>query len=468
MGFRVIILYVVVVGLCLYAWKDWFKSLCGLILMMAFIEHEDMPSKLLGLQGLNTWNVLFSTILLAWLVRGHHDRYPWDLPPYVRVLLLSYGGVILLGVLRASFDRSHIEDYPLSSLISEELINTCKWVLPALIVFHGCRTRVRVIAVLACLLLVYSLISVQVIRRMPFESAITSDPRMSWIRIKICRAIGYSACDMSAMLAGTSWAIIATLPLLRKKTYQILAVMVAAMVTFGQALTGGRAGYLAWGVTGLVLCLVKWRRYLVLAPIVVLVLPIIFPGAAARMLEGFGQIDEAGQKRIDEDAITSGRALIWPYVIEKIGQSPLVGYGRLAMQRTGLSEQLTIELNEEGFPHPHNMYLETLIDNGIVFSLPILLFWGVMMVYSGRLFVSRNHLYSAVGGTALALLLSQLISGMGSQHFYPVESTLGIWVAMFLALRVHVEERHASVEKTATRHTIDEYALSDRAAYVYR
>ena len=41
---------------------------------------------------------------------------------------------------------------------------------------------------------------------------------------------------------------------------------------------------------------------------------------------------------------------------------------------------------------------------------------------------------------ALSLILAQLFAGVGSQHFYPEESTLGMWVAMFLALRVYVEQ----------------------------
>ena len=44
MSIRITVLYLVVAGLSIYAWKDWFKSLCGLILLMAVIEHEDMPA----------------------------------------------------------------------------------------------------------------------------------------------------------------------------------------------------------------------------------------------------------------------------------------------------------------------------------------------------------------------------------------------------------------------------------------
>ena len=51
-------------------------------------------------------------------------------------------------------------------------------------------------------------------------------------------------------------------------------------------------------------------------------------------------------------------------MIEKIKEAPLFGYGRLAMRRTGLSAFLMEQLGES-FPHPHNAYLEQLLDNGV-------------------------------------------------------------------------------------------------------
>ncbi|MBN2593343.1 MAG: O-antigen ligase family protein [Sedimentisphaerales bacterium] len=442
MSIRIIALYILVVGLSIYAWKDWFKSLCGLILMMVVLEHNSMPRGMLGFQGLNMWNVLFVMIFLAWLASRQREGLVWDMPRRMNILLLLYLAVIVFGLLRAALDRSNIPEYPLKSLIGDHFINTVKWVLPGALLFDGCRTRRRVILVLVCILSVYFLISIQIIRFMPLAAALGDEDVLEWARISLGRYMNYTAVNISAMLAGASWAILAALPLARKKKYQILLVAAAGAVTLGQALSGGRAGILAWGGTGLLMCLLKWRRYLLLAPLVVILLPIVFPAAAERMLMGFGEVDAAGETAVDEYEFSSGRLMVWPYVIDKIMESPLVGYGRLAMQRTGLTDQLISDLNE-AFGHPHNMYLETLLDNGVLGSLPIFLFFGMVIVYSARLFRSSNRLYSAVGGLALALTLAQLIAGIGAQHVYPRSITLGWWAAMFLMLRIHVEERQA-------------------------
>jgi len=301
---------------------------------------------------------------------------------------------------------------------------------------------------------------------MPFESALGgggSDIQRT--RLKVCSSIGYSACDMSTMLAGASWGIAAVLLLVRKKKYKAMVLISVCIVAFGQALTGGRAGYAAWAATGLILCLLKWRKQLLLAPVAVMLLPIVLPGVVDRMLYGFGETDVSGQTTVNDYEVTSGRMLIWPHVIDKIGESPLVGHGRLAMNRTGLTEYLGQEYGEaEAFPHPHNMYLETLLDNGVLGSIPIFLFWVMIVIYSARLFRSGNHLYSAVGGLALSLMLAQLFAGIGSQHFYPRESTLGMWVAIFLSLRVYAEEKRVKMCAIIAASPRDEPLLQQQAA----
>ena len=112
------------------------------------------------------------------------------------------------------------------------------------------------------------------------------------------------------------------------------------------------------------------------------------------------------------------------------------------MKRTGLTAKMMNDLGES-FPHPHSMYLETLLDNGILGSIPIWLFWGTVLVFSGHLFRMEDSLFSAVGGLTFALLLTQLIAGIGAQHFYPKESTVALWAAMLLTLRVYYDKaRH--------------------------
>jgi O-antigen ligase len=316
--------------------------------------------------------------------------------------------------------------------------------------------------VLVCLLAMYFLIGVQVARRIPASSILSGDT-IEIARNK-CSDIGYSAVDTSVFLAGAFWSMIASLPLLSKKKHKVILLAAAGLILFSQALTGGRAGYVAWGATGFILCLLKWRKYLLLAPVVVILLPILMPGAVERMFAGFGIIDVSGQSTANKKLITAGRMTIWPYVINKIGDSPIIGHGRLGMNRTGLDATIETEHYGIGAAQPHNMYLETLLDNGILGSIPILLFWAILFIYAGRLFTSENRLCSAAGGTAMAMMLTQLVAGLGSQHFYPEESTLGVWASMFLMMRVYLEKSKAQEDIATVINDWDGRLLHQQAA----
>jgi O-antigen ligase len=309
---------------------------------------------------------------------------------------------------------------------------------------------------LVCLLGLYLLISVQVIRFMPPSAVIGEASQFGRVRIKLGKYIGYSACDISAMLAGASWGILAALPLLRKKTHWFIGLGAVGTVAFGQALTGGRAGYVAWGATGLVMCLIKWRKYLILVPLVAILLPIMMPGVVDRLLVGFGETDARGQMTYDEETVGAGRFAMWRVVIPKIGESPFLGYGRRAMRRLSIGRVSKEGLEDEYFGHPHNVYLETMLENGILGSIPIVLFWGIVCIYSAILFRSDNHLCSAVGGLALALTLSQLVAGLGSQHYYPKVSTLGLWAVMFLMHRVYAESKRVQTGAITAKYSWDE------------
>src|SRR6266481_5410259 len=102
---RLSILFFLVFVLSVYAWRDWYASLCGLVLLMAFLEHRDMPKSMLSIGGLNLWNILFFSILFAWLANRHRQGFRWDMPRYLNVCLLLYLGIVIVGFARMIVDN---------------------------------------------------------------------------------------------------------------------------------------------------------------------------------------------------------------------------------------------------------------------------------------------------------------------------------------------------------------------------
>jgi O-antigen ligase len=234
------------------------------------------------------------------------------------------------------------------------------------------------------------------------------------------------------------------------------------LLAFAQSLTAGRTGYVTWAAVGLLLCVLRWRRYLLLMPVAAAVILTVVPGAAERLTQGFSA-ESRDNARVATDAdpefddepdaytITSGRTLIWPFVIEKIEEAPIFGYGRLAMRRTGLSDFLADQLGES-FPHPHSAYLEQLLDNGIVgFVIVVgtfaLLLWRAM----GLFLDGRSPVFVAAGGATAAVLMACLASSVGNHSFYPREGSVPMWCLVGLMLRVGVERERVDVALRARR-----------------
>src|SRR6266478_6930968 len=360
---RLIFLSTAVLVVGLYAWKDWYKSLCALIVLMAFLEHPDMPRSMFGIQGLNPWNLLLLVIILAWLAQRGREGLIGHPPRTFVLLLLAFVAVVTIGFVRLMIDRQALPtDDSTAGLISEYLVNTLKWIIPGLLLFDGCRSRSRFLWGVFSILSLYVLLSLQVIRWMPFDALLSQDllARQSQ---KILRAeTGYYRVDLSVMLAGASWALIAAQSLVVSLHRRTLVLISALSVAFAQALTGGRGGYVAWAVAGLTLTLLRWPRYLLLAPVLAIALSLV-PGVSGRILEGIVDSQTSGSEELDVDTVTAGRNNIWPPVIDKIASEPIVGYGRRAMERTGLSTAIE---SEELVIQPHNAYLEMLLENGLV------------------------------------------------------------------------------------------------------
>jgi O-antigen ligase len=434
-----------VVFFAFYAWRNWFVSLCATVLLMAVFQHPDMPKSVGGIQGLNEWNILLLFVLLAWASQRRSQGLVWDMPRNVTFLLFAYLCVVLVSYLRFLGDHESFvrlgpptAHYSFAWSLSEYVINCVKWVIPGLLFYDACRDRRRIRAAVFTVMSLYLLIAIQVVKHSPLAALTASGYDLARLGAKIIKNVGYDRVNLSMMLAGASWAMFAALPMVEKRAHKRLIICAALITALGQAVTGGRMGYVTWGLTGLVLCLVRWRRFLPLIPLAVIVVCIAMPAVRDRMLQGI--VGDVGES-VDSYEMTSGRNLAWGEVIPMIEKSWVFGYGREAMVRTGTYKKVLDEFGEgETFPHPHNMYLEMLLDNGIVGFLLVVPFFLLILRKSFSLFRDKtDRLCEAVGGMGCALVLALLIAGMGSQTFYPREGALGIWAAIGITLRVWVE-----------------------------
>ena len=246
MSIRITLLLLLVAFFSVYAWKNWFVSLCGAVLLLAVVQHPDFPMNIGGIQGANPWNVLILSIVLAWAARRGEDGYEWDMPPIAGWMLFACLAVVVVGVVRLL-----LNDYPSGYtncyIISEYFVNTVKWVIPSLLLFDACRTRQRATIALGVILGLYFLLAIQVVRWMPLGGIGDSGNDLSAPASKMIQnEIGYNRVTLSMMLAGASWAALATIPILKQNLHRFILLGAAGTIAFGQALTGGRTGYVTW------------------------------------------------------------------------------------------------------------------------------------------------------------------------------------------------------------------------------
>ncbi len=424
-----------------YAWRDWYRSLCAVILFMAIEGRPDMPRSMLGISGLNPLNLMLVNVVLAWAVSRRREGLRFDMPLHIRLLLLCYLAVVLVAAVRCLADPVNLVGITQGQMLNDYVINTLKWVVPGLLLFDGCNSRRRFTEGLFATLGVYVLLALQCARLILPNLDVAELERRS--RKLLEQRTGYHRVEVSTMLAGASWAVFAARALVRSRLLRFAVLGASVMVVYAQALTAGRAGYASWAFVGLVLCSLRWRSYLVLAPLLAAGVVFVMPAVKSRALKGISTDGVVlGEDAVDSDQLTAGRDRVWPLVIEKIGERPWLGFGRQAMRRTGIAEAT----REQGDPfnHPHNAYLELLLDTGFVGFLPVLVFYLVVLFHAVRLFRdSRSPVYIAAGGAAMALVLAWLGGSMGAQTLYPREGALGMWCAMMLALRASVQRRGA-------------------------
>ncbi len=459
---RLTLLWMFIAWLSTIAWKDWYKGVCGLILLMAVLERPDMPHSILGIPGLNPWNILLLVTVCSCLLHKQREGLYWDMPRNINRLLVLQFLLFAIGFLRIFFDGAGLaemqalQEYGYRSPTKGDLwinyfINTFKWVVPGLLLYYGCNSRTRLMMALFSLLAMYLVMSLLVYKAIP-PWKIVDVSSLSKYATKLDTRVGYHRVDLSAMLAGASWAFFSVMILIRQGWQRAGLLAAGGLVILAQALTGGRAGYMAWGLTGLFFGLVRWRKLLIFMPITVLLLLTFIPQIRDRIMVGLDSTEETGYtesgNEVDVQTLTAGRNRIWHLAMDQFQKAPLLGHGRLATLRTGINRKSILEFGE-GFGHPHCAYLEQLIDNGIIGLVLILLFYLAMLRKSFSLLRdTSNPLYVAVGGVAMAIILAQLIAALTAQSFYPRQGVVGMWCAMGLMLRVYVEREKARQAQT--------------------
>lgn len=472
---RYTLLWGVVFFLALYAQRDWFKSLCGLIVLVAVLERPDMPSAMLGIPGINPWNVLMLFILVGWISQRQSEGLRWDMPKRISRLLLFYALVLIISFIRVAIDRGLMDEFALrigsqapatSEILLSYVLNAIKFTIPGLLLYDGCRSDDRARWAMGAIAIAGVLLAVQVIRWMPIASLLDATVMQQRAVRVLDREIGLHRVDLSTVLAGMTLALYCAKEMFRSTFPKLLCVGLSAVCGIGMILTAGRAGYLACAVIGLIIAVFRYRFLLVAGPVALALAIAFIPAVQDRILEGFTEethetstaglgldtVDESGR---DLYAISSGRVVVWPIVLDEISKKPLFGFGGQGMLTSGAATNV-LDLLGAPWGHPHNAYLEWVLDNGVVGLIPVLMLYWIVMMLSIKLFLKpTSSLVFVIGAGSLAMNGTHLVASIGSQSFYPKAGSVYAWCMIGLLLRAvrEYDQGFVSAEVNASRFT---------------
>jgi O-antigen ligase len=145
-----------------------------------------------------------------------------------------------------------------------------------------------------------------------------------------------------------------------------------------------------------------------------------FPTLSDRISLGFGVVDPSGSEVEDWDTISASRIGLWSLAVEEIAGAPVAGQGRMTIVRSAVYTRGAAE--GEGSPgHPHDAYLEMLLDSGALgLAVTLLLFVGFpVLAYMRR--QPEDPLLATVLYAGLAGAAAILIMGSTGQTFWPRE-----------------------------------------------
>ena len=193
------------------------------------------------------------------------------------------------------------------------------------------------------------------------------------------------------------------------------------------ALTQSRTAIMATAVSYMIFFLSRNRnRALIFVPIIIVA--VMFVGLVyidPTMLSGMSR-----SGNMEEITSFTGRKYIWDYAIKLIGQSPVTGYGYgstwyIFREAAPILDRFT---NGYVFPHSHNLYLQIMLNGGIV-ALFLFLLSGACMEFIA---ISKNYADAATF-FIYYLMYSNTESGGFYQYFDMYILPLCICVALINA-----------------------------------
>lgn len=437
---RLAFLYLFLCALCVTAVRYWYAALCGVVLLTVLTQHPSMPTNMFGIQGMNPWNAALLVVLISWWINRRYDPPRVPTSPRVAIMFALFVALTVLTGIVAAVDHGSVQGpgagrLDFLGMVVNTIINPLKYVVVGVLFFDGARTRQRVKMALGAAIgsgAAYGVMLFKSMKHRVFTIDFEDARRMT------DKLVGLFANDLAELFTFTMWAGAFACVVFARRWQRIgwLALMVSVLPPF--IALKSRAGFLAFCAIGMTLGVLRWRKLLVVLPLVIVIAAAAVPSVRERVLMGVGGQDQ----ETCWDEVSAGRMTnIWPPTLQQIGESPIFGHGRFAILREPCYEEILIR--ERYVPnHPHCSYLEIMLDAGVI-GLAIVLACsaGLFRASWALLRVRGDSLITVLGCAGVAALVAELSAGLTGSSFYPSQSSIPYLCVWGAVLRVFAERQ---------------------------
>jgi O-antigen ligase len=420
-----------------------------LILMLPVYDSSLFPHELMGITGLNPVNLLLAGTLVSYLLRANREPGRLLQPQLIWLFVVP----IIIGGVMGSFRvdeivPAFIEDMSVSfhnapGYLRDMVVRPLFVPLMALLIgvaVTRSQKAERYIIPIALSVWIIALIELGYVAYSGVRLGLLAAPSMRGF----FAAIGLHANDLGRLFAIAYALLLFTWWEAKKPGLKMFLFITMGVLSFALLLTFSRGAFVGFLLINALFLAWKFNyKTLSLAIVVMAVCALFMPGYVYnRVLLGIGEGDL--------DAVSAGRIDgIWLPLLPEILVSPLWGQGLGSILWSTPMETGSMLL----VGHPHNAFLEALLDMGVI-GLGLLLAY-YLHVWRGFRALGSNALVSpelrGFFQGATAGLLCHLVTGMAGSSLRPESEAAYLWIAIGMMYGLQARQP-AQAQQSAQAH----------------
>ncbi len=433
-GLNALYLCVSLIG-CAFIARDFRIGVVLLIVLMPISASYFFPHAMLGITGLNPLNLLLVGTLGSFLFQGLFDGSLRGFVPrplfWMYIVPMLIGGAMGVGHVSEIASVYHIMEpeliafYNATGYIRDMVVKPLFLVLFALLVAAAVMRSNKPDKLLIPTMISIALAALMVILFVAQSGVSLGQLASSEAREFMAHKIGLHANDLGRLFTIAYALLLFSWVALRHVGYRILVAACMALAVIALMLTFSRGAFV--GFIGVNVLFLIWQRsiktligFVLLAAIALLVLPAeVYDRATVGMGQGV-------------NAISAGRVeTLWLPLLPEVVRSPIYG--------SGLGSMMWSETMHSGggvsvlqATHPHNAYLQALLDLGSV-GLLVLCGYFVHVWRGFRTLYRDAQLTPVMRGFfqgAAAGMLSLAVANLSDGSLLPRPEQVFLWLAI--------------------------------------